>query len=304
MRSLLISASAAFKIAYLFLFLIIGLFVAGIFSKLILLLPWLDSTNLIVTLYVNTITQSIFAIAIPAYLIVAWTNKSPVKYMKLGVGKRVGTNIIFTVSIFVFSYLFASFLANLNKGMTLPEWMSGIEEVMRSMEDAAIETTNLLLSGKSIGSLILNVLVIAGLAAVSEELFFRGAMQQFIEEKFKNGHVTVWLTALIFSIVHFQFYGFLPRLFLGAILGYLFLYTKNLWMPIILHFLNNATVIVVNFFWSDTVWYKQIEEASITPFYIIIALTSLVLTILLFVTYNKRASKSINYDTNSTDNNI
>lgn len=304
MRLILTSASPGFKIAYLFLFLIIGLFIAGIVSKLILLLPGLESNNLIVHLYVNTITQSIFAIAIPAYLIVAWTNSRPRKYFELGVGKRVGTNIIFTVIIFVFSYLFASFLANLNKGMALPEWMKGIEEVMRSMEDAALETTNLLLSGKSIGSLILNILVIAGLAAVAEELFFRGAMQQFIKEKFKNGHLTVWLTALIFSIVHFQFYGFLPRLFLGAILGYLFLYTKNLWMPIILHFLNNATVIVVNFFWSDTVWYKQIEEVSITPFYIIIALTSLVLTILLFMTYNKRAIKTSYYDTNSTDNNI
>ena len=67
--------------------------------------------------------------------------------------------------------------------------------MMRTMEDAALETTKLLLSGKTIGSLMLNIIVIAGLAAVSEELFFRGAMQQIIKEKYKNGHLSVWITA-------------------------------------------------------------------------------------------------------------
>ena len=113
--------------------------------------------------------------------------------------------------------------------MVLPESMKGIEEFMRMMEDAALETTNLILSRKSLSALFLNIIVIAGFAAISEELFFRGALQQFIQEKFKNGHIAVWLTALVFSIIHFQFYGFLPRLFLGAILVYLFIYTKNLY---------------------------------------------------------------------------
>lgn len=295
MRPLLTSASPGFKIAYLLIFLIIGVFVAGVFSKLIFFFPLLDSNNEIVTLYVYTISQSIFAIALPAYLIVAFTNAKPNFYLKIRSADRNihdrGINILFTILVFFLSYVFASFLATMNKGMTLPESMSGIEDAMRSMEDAALETTNLLLSGESIGSLILSIVVIAGLAAVSEELFFRGAMQQFIQEKLKNEHQAVWLTALIFSIIHFQFYGFLPRLFLGLILGYLFFYTKNLWMPIVLHFLNNATVIVVNFFWRDTMWYNKIEEITITSSYIIIALISLILTVLLFITYNKRATK-------------
>lgn len=211
---------------------------------------------------------------------------------------------VFAVIIFIFSYVFASFLTLLNKGIALPEWMSGVEEVMRTMEDAALETTDLLLSGRSISSLIINIIVIAGLASISEEFFFRGAMQQFIQEKFKNGHVSVWLAALIFSVVHFQFYGFLPRLFLGAILGYLFLYTRNLWIPILFHFLNNATVIVVNFFWSEAEWYKRIEDLTINASYILLALSSLLITVILFVIYNNRASKIKNYDTDSTDINI
>ncbi|MDD2299534.1 MAG: type II CAAX endopeptidase family protein [Fermentimonas sp.] len=304
MRPLLISASPGFKIAYLFLFLLIGVFVAGIFAGLILMIPAINNYGDISEIYVNTIMQSIFAIALPAYLIVAWTNREPAHYLKMVEDDKLSSKMIFALLVFVFSYLFASFLAQLNKGMILPESMKDIEEMMRSMEDAALETTNLLLSGKSLGSLILNLIVVAGFAAISEELFFRGALQQFIYEKFKNNHVTVWLTALVFSLVHFQFYGFLPRLFLGAILGYLFIYTKNLWAPILFHFLNNATVIILNFFWSDKEWYRNIEETSITPVFVVFATTSLLLTIALFWIYNNQTSKNIYNDTNSTDNNI
>lgn len=304
MRLLFTTASPGFKIAYLFVFLLIGLFIAGAISKLLLLMPILDSDNVLVSLYLNTITQSVFAIAMPALLIVAWTNSKPLKYLKVKNGVYINEKIVFTILMFIFSYLFASFLTIWNQGIVFPEWMSGVEKVMREMEDQALETTELLLSGKSIYSLILNIIVIAGLAAISEELFFRGAMQQFIQEKFKNGHMSVWLTALIFSIVHFQFYGFLPRLFLGAILGYLFLYTKNLWVPILLHFLNNATVIIVNFFWNDTEWYNRVEDITISPGFAFLALISLLVTIILFVVYNKRATKNLNYDTDSRYNNI
>ena len=278
---------------------IIGLFITVAVSKLIFLIPFINSDSVLASIYVNTIAQSIFAIALPAFLIVAWTNIKPLNYLKLNRVTEPNIKVVFTLLAFIFSYTFASFLTTWNKGVVLPEWMSQIEEAMRTMEDAALETTELLLSGKSVSSLILNLVVIAGFAAISEELFFRGAMQQFIHDKFKNGHTSVWIAAIIFSIVHFQFYGFLPRLFLGAILGYLFLYTKNLWIPILFHFINNALIIVVNFFWGETNWYNNMEDMPITPVYIILALVSLAATITLFVIYNKRASKIKNYDTDS-----
>lgn len=299
MRLLLTNASPGFKIAYLFIFMIIGLFITVAVSKLIFLIPFVNSDSVLASIYVNTIAQSIFAIALPAFLIVAWTNIKPLNYLKLNRVTEPNIKVVFTLLAFIFSYTFASFLTTWNKGVVLPEWMSQIEEAMRTMEDAALETTELLLSGKSVSSLILNLVVIAGFAAISEELFFRGAMQQFIHDKFKNGHTSVWIAAIIFSIVHFQFYGFLPRLFLGAILGYLFLYTKNLWIPILFHFINNALIIVVNFFWGETNWYNNMEDMPITPVYIILALVSLAATITLFVIYNKRASKIKNNDTDS-----
>lgn len=285
---ILSTATPGFKIAYLFLFLLIGLFVASLLAKLIFLIPGLDSNDTLTSIYVNSACQSIFSIALPAYLIVSWTSHSPFKYLKLEKSASMGRDTAFVILVFVVSYLFTFLLGQWNKGFTLPESMSSIEETLRSMEDQALEITDMMLSVDTIGLLLINILIVAVFAAIAEELFFRGALQQFIQEKLKNEHVTVLVAALVFSAVHFQFYGFLPRFFLGAILGYLYIYTRNLWVPIIFHFINNASVIIIHFFWSDTEWYKNIDEAPVTFSFIILALTSLALTVALFVSYKKR----------------
>jgi len=151
----------------------------------------------------------------------------------------------------------------------------------------------LLLSGSTPGTLILNLVIVAGLAAVSEEAFFRGALQQFLLEKFRNGHAAVWLTALFFSIIHFQFYGFLPRLLLGALLGYLFLYTQNLWIPVTFHFINNASVIVLHYFWGNSEWFSRLDKMPVTFPYMAAAVVSALLTLFLFWIYVKRNQKTV-----------
>ena len=159
---------------------------------------------------------------------------------------------------------------------------------MRSLEDQAMDTTMLLLTGDSLVHLLMNLLVVAGVAAFSEEIFFRGALQQFLQEKYRNGHAAVWISALVFSVVHFQFYGFFPRLVLGALLGYLFLYTRNLWIPILIHFINNASVIVLHYFWGESEWMQALEEVELTVPFATIAVLSAAFTILLFRNYSKR----------------
>ena len=92
-----------------------------------------------------------------------------------------------------------------------------------------------------------NILAVALVPAVCEEMFFRGLLQSFFMPRLKHDHLTVWLVALLFAIVHFQFEGVLARIFLGALLGYLYLYTRSLWIPIGVHFLNNAAAVVLYF---------------------------------------------------------
>ncbi|WP_294083424.1 CPBP family intramembrane glutamic endopeptidase [Proteiniphilum sp. UBA5384] len=288
MRPLFSSFTPGNKIAWLFLFLLIGIVMAGTLTNLILLIPAVSSGGDVVPIYVGSVMQSVLATALPAYFIVALTQEYPVDYLKLRPNGKMGEEVLLAILAFIFSYFLASFLAQWNKGMELPSSMRQVEQLFRSMEDAALETTDLLLSGKTIGRLLLNLVIVGGLAAVSEEMFFRGALQQFIQEKFSNGHGAVWITALVFSLVHFQFYGFLPRLLLGALLGYLFLYTQNLWAPIIFHFINNALVVVLHYFFGGSEWMQQMEEMPIDGRFALAACLSALCTVLLFWGYAKK----------------
>lgn len=290
MKPLFSSFTPGYKIAWLFLFLLIGVITAAILTNLILMIPGVDGGNGVTAIYVGSVMQSVLGTALPAYFIAVLTHTAPVRYLMMTANGRMGEKMIFAVLAFIFSYCLASFLSQWNIGMELPASMHEVEQILRSMEDAALETTGLLLSGKTIGSLILNLIIVAGFAAVSEEMFFRGALQQFIQEKFPNGHVAVWITALVFSLVHFQFYGFLPRLLLGALLGYLFLYTRNLWVPILFHFINNAFIIVLHYFWGDTQWMRKIEEMPVDGWFALVAAASALCTVLLFWIYHRRNS--------------
>lgn len=292
MRPIFRSTSPGFRITYLFVLLFIGVIVAGILVHLLQMIPGVGHAGGGSQVYMSSALQSVFAIALPAYLVIAFTEERPVHFLKINNDGKLVQKIIFAILIFCVSYPFASFLARWNSGMELPEWMSDIEAVMQSMENAAMETTELLLSGNTIDALILNLIIVAGMAAISEELFFRGALQQFLMEKFRNGHAAVWVTALLFSVVHFQFYGFLPRLVLGTLLGYLFLYSGNLWVPVVFHFVNNALVIILNFFWSNTGWFVRMEEQPVTFSYFIAALLSALVTFLLFWIYLRRTRKN------------
>ncbi|WP_323404590.1 CPBP family intramembrane glutamic endopeptidase [Proteiniphilum sp.] len=288
MRPLFSSFTPGYKIAWLFLFLLIGVVVASILSGLVLMISGVGSEDKVTAIYVGSAMQSVLATALPAYLVVALTHAAPAYYLKMTGSERIGEKMIFAVLVFIFSYCLASFLSQWNKGIEFPAWMSEVERSFRALEDAALENSNLLLSGKTASSLVLNLLIVGGLAAVSEEIFFRGALQQFIQEKFINRHVAVWITALVFSLIHLQFYGFLPRLLLGGLLGYLFLYTRNLWVPILFHFINNALIVVLHFFWGDTQWIQKIEEMPINGWFLLAAVASAVCTVLLFWGYRKK----------------
>jgi len=134
-----------------------------------------------------------------------------------------------------------------NMQMKLPESLRGIEAWMRAQEDSMARVTERLLMTDSVGNLLLNLLVIALLPAIGEEFFFRGALHNIFKRLFRNRHVAVWVGAAVFSAVHVQFYGFLPRLLLGAFFGYLLVRTRNIWAPVLAHFANNAVIVLFAF---------------------------------------------------------
>lgn len=131
-----------------------------------------------------------------------------------------------------------------NESLKLPEIMAGLEQWMRQTEETAAMLTEAFMKTETAGGFLFNVLMIAILPAIGEELVFRGALQRILAGWTRNVHVAVFLSALAFSAMHLQFYGLLPRFFLGMVFGYLFVRTGSLWIPILLHFLNNLAALI------------------------------------------------------------
>jgi membrane protease YdiL (CAAX protease family) len=134
-----------------------------------------------------------------------------------------------------------------NSEMKLPEWLSGVETWMKGKEDMADRLFELILSTGNIGSLAINLVMIALLPAIGEELIFRGIFQRILTKMFSSGNAAVLVTATVFSAIHFQFYGFIPRFILGIVFGYLFLWSGTIWLPVIAHFLNNAISVIMSY---------------------------------------------------------
>ena len=133
-----------------------------------------------------------------------------------------------------------AWLMLLNQGLALPDFLSGFETWMRDMEDRAAMITNKFLVMDNPFDLMVNLLMIAVLPAIGEEFLFRGVLQNFLGEWLQKPQAAIVIASALFSAFHFQFYGFLPRFFIGLFLGYLFYWSGNLWYPILAHFLNNA----------------------------------------------------------------
>ena len=136
-------------------------------------------------------------------------------------------------------------LTRWNEAMSFGGVFEKLEEYLKMLEETAAATTEKMLNVDTIGGLLLNLLVIALIPAVGEELTFRGVLQKGLMRRVKSPHVAILLSAAIFSFIHFQFYCFLPRMFLGILLGYMFYITRSLWTSTAMHFVNNGTAVVL-----------------------------------------------------------
>ncbi len=163
-----------------------------------------------------------------------------------------GVNFLLVFFLVIFSLPLVNSLALFNTSMQLPVFMENIEQMMLNAEQNAKVLVLRLMSVESAEMLLLNLFIVAFLPSIGEELFFRGLIQKHTIEWTKSEHLGVFIAAFLFSAIHFQFFTFLPRLFLGILLGYLFVWSKSLWMPVFAHFVNNALAVLVAFFYFKT----------------------------------------------------
>lgn len=135
----------------------------------------------------------------------------------------------------------------LYKLVVFPESMQSLYTWMLQLEQQATDVLQFFFSDTSVLGLVFSLFIIAVIPAIGEELVFRGLLQKILTQWTKNAHIGIWISAFLFSFIHFQFFGFLPRMLLGAFFGYLFLWSGNLLIPMVAHFVNNA--IGVTMYW-------------------------------------------------------
>ncbi len=179
---------------------------------------------------------------VPAIIFARMEGDSWVSYLKLR--SFPVALLLLTVFTQLSSGPLLEWFSELNKNIRLPEFLRSVEEWMRFKEQQLEEITKRLLVMNSSGDLLINLLMLAVIPAFGEEFIFRGCLQRIFTRWTRSHHLAIWVTAAIFSAIHFQFYGFLPRFLLGAFLGYLLVWGGTIWLPVAAHFLNNAVAVI------------------------------------------------------------
>ena len=173
---------------------------------------------------------------------------------------------------------FNSWIIEWNNNLHLPNSIKPIEQWMQRKENDLSIITRFITSFDTWPQLIVAIVVIALIPAIGEEVLFRGIIQRKIFYKIANMPVAIWISAALFSAIHLQFYGFVPRMLLGVIFGYLYIWSRNLWTPIFAHFINNATTVVILFLNHKKMFgFDSEQNQSSVPW--TVGLASLVLTI-------------------------
>lgn len=198
---------------------------------------WMGNPEGYKVLFILLSSQSIGLFILPG-IIFPWLIGNPIKnYTSFNLAPKA--LFLFLLPLLVSAgIVIVSYLGELNMKLTLPE-------IFHEMERSATETVQYLLSFRDSNSIITTLILMAVIPAIGEELFFRGVIQQIFVKWTKRNWAGILITAFIFSAIHFQFLTFLPRFFMGILLGYLFIWSKNLLLPILAHFLHNSVSIFI-----------------------------------------------------------
>ena len=145
-----------------------------------------------------------------------------------------------------------------NLTIQIPE--SDFQQWAQAKEAELKILTEYIINFQSIGQFLVALVVVGVFAAIGEEILFRGLLQNLLASVTGNVHVAIWIAAIVFSAIHLQFYGFFPRVLLGALFGYLYLWSGKLSIAMLAHFFHNGISLVIAFVAS-----QQTEGFNITP---------------------------------------
>jgi uncharacterized protein len=287
--------SIGFKVLIFILLIIIGFSLFNILGTLISAFIWskeelLNTPNAIrLVMVFGTIGSFLF----PAFFYLFFEFKSQKQFSISSTFKNLlyppikqkkSICLIIILSVLIIPII--AYLGELNQNIKLPHSLVNIENWMTSLENENAAILELLTQNKNISILFVNLLVMAFIPAFCEEFFFRGAVQTIWKSVIKNNHILIFVTAFIFSTIHFQFYGFIPRLILGIYLGYLMVWSGSLFLPILAHFLHNGVSLCIEFFnKSSGNSLEELKISDIHNFYLFIPILLIISIFLIYLIY-------------------
>lgn len=208
--------------------------------------------------------------------------------------RRISLYLFLTLLFLLVANPIMEYISIWNQNMSFPEALKGLENWMFEKEQQSADLIKQVIMTSSLSRLALNLFVMAVVPAIVEEFYFRGSLQGITMRMFGNPHVAIWVTAIVFSAIHLQFYGFFPRMILGLIFGYSYYWTKNIWIAVFGHFVNNASVTIIAYYLhSQGKSFEEIQKMeSYSSIYYIL---SIVLTLAVGYYFYQVSHKSDEY---------
>ena len=238
------------------------------------------------------IVNQIGLFIIPSLIFAFLINRNISKYLRIDI-KPLNFSMVAGFFMILFAVPLVSYLAEINEMMNFPEFLSGLENWMRNSEVKAMELTKAFLDVGTVSGLSVNLLMIAIIPALGEEFMFRGIFLRLFREWTKNVHFAVIISAVLFSALHMQFYGFLPRMMLGIILGYLFVWSGSIWVPVFVHFTNNAATVIASYLANRGIIDADIESFGSTDNSIFLFLSIVIVFFLIIMIYKKENANTM-----------
>jgi membrane protease YdiL (CAAX protease family) len=201
--------------------------------------------------------------------------------------------IILVITLMVISIPWINFTSFLNEKLSLPERWGDLMDKIRESDENSWDLMKAYLQTDNVGGLLINIFMVALIPALGEEFLFRGTLQRILAEWFRNEHLAVWIAALLFSLMHYQFLGLIPRVMLGALFGYLFVWTGSIWTAVLAHFINNGLAVIYYYIFFQGTLEIEPDHIGMEENAVLMIIASIVLTILLLAVIQRQRRESV-----------
>lgn len=282
-KKLIIKPAASLVLLFsLFLFMLIAV-------SLITQLLGSLTDNTAAILRISSVLQNVLVFILPAVATAMLSTRFPATLLAIDKFPS-GKFILLSIAVLIVSIPLMNSIIDWNQNITLPDSFSQFNDYMQQLEKGAEKAVSDITGGSTVGTLIMSILIVGVFTGLGEEIFFRGGlMRLFSCIKGMSPHVAIWLTAFLFSALHMQFLGFVPRMLLGVFFGYLTFWSGSLWLPIMIHALNNSILVTTD--WINNRGGSQIDVNSIGlgNNALVLNIASIILTVIVFYALYKQS---------------